>query len=888
MAYVQPQLKIHEEFTTAQASGVSPLYACLVGPKYKLHRYSQSAEKALLGAYSPSVALTGAYPGKVAGGVVDQASVSVWLEKGRLAYYSGADFAMPAGSAAGTNKLASDKTLRASIGYDRDAAFGSRDVSLNDRVEVTWTEGADTGYRATRVMGFINEVEAAVENVVAGANKAAVAVGSVAVASNTIDALAELTPAAVAGSAYSGIRYGYPEEVYTVRVTKSGGSGVAEAMILSDSGTDDVLNKVVNFTSTDIGTRGVKLKLTADSGTGLLTLGEEIVVNASQTYAVPTLTPNATYGGPADTTYIVQCMLGGTVGINTVDNPAPAYKVTTTNGVDAMASTQILAAGSIAIGNYGVCLTVASGAKFCKGDSWTVKANADTFGAIKTMVLADKLVDETDANIKCTTASTVTIKIGLPADVKLPRAAYALTSSAVTVPAGLTYRGNYLGSDQTFPVMAGDMYVDYREFIASGANEVRAVGSSADVLALLGPASESNPLALAADLALANSGGSPVYYVQVASDDVAGYTAALDATTNTQEVYSLVPLTKAEAVKSLVAAHVADQSSAYKNNWRIAWFGSSIGDQKPVYVSEAGMDVLATVVKPGGNEYADLISSNGKFVTNEVAVGDVIRYNYQPSTSGVTTYTEGVVVAVVSEDELRISALDEENFDNEIKIELWRPRSQTAMAGDIAAESNGYGNRRVRNIWPDALPLEDGTEVPSQFLAAALAGLRSGSAPHQPLTNVSIAGFGIPTRTNMFPASDLNTIAGGGTWIVMSSSGDVITRHQLTTDMSDINMREDTVTCNVDSLARRYRSGFADLTGKGNVSQEMLDVIRMRLLSVSSAILAVAWPAAIGPQMQGFDITGIWIDPVLKDQVHVRVTPLLPYPLNNLDVYITI
>jgi hypothetical protein len=243
----------------------------------------------------------------------------------------------------------------------------------------------------------------------------------------------------------------------------------------------------------------------------------------------------------------------------------------------------------------------------------------------------------------------------------------------------------------------------------------------------------------------------------------------------------------------------------------------------------------------------------------------------------------------VAEDELILAASADQAYPTEIKVEVYRTRTDTLWAQAVAAESGGFSDRRVRNIWPDTLPDAAGEEVQGYYLCAALAGLRAGSAPHAPLTNVEVSGFGIPTRSTRFTTTQLNTMAEGGTWIVTADlSGAVYTRHQLTTDNTDINRREDTITTNLDSQSRVYRENFADLIGRGNVSEDMLQLIRVRVHSISAYIMSLPYPVTIGPQLQGYEITQLYVDPALRDHVILRVAPELPYPLNNLDIYLTI
>lgn len=870
MPYVQPQLRIHQEFEAALATGLTPLYACVIGPQYGLHRYSVASEKASLGTYNPASAITAAYPGKAAGSAIETSEVNVWLENAKLQYYTGSGFAVPTGTPAGSNKIRSSAlVLKTANGVARSAAFGTRDVAIGDYVKVSWT-GGSTGTVVSKVIGFVAETLASVGSATAATgNKANQLVAAPAIASSTF---AGTGLSASAAGTYDGLATGDISEQYTVTITTAGASGVAKARVQSLSGRDDASEVTITYASTTIGTRGVTLTIT---GTAPLTVNDVIVMTAAQAYTKPVPTAAGTYNGPADTSYIVQIVKGGVV-----DTDVPTFKVTTNNGVDIQAETAIAASGAQIIGNYGVTLSVTAADKLAAGDVWTITALAETAGAVKTLVLADKLVD---GSAKAIVGDSLTTTIGLTDTIELPAADYTADATTITVSSSIAISAQYLGTIASFNVLTAAVYVEYRELLTTGANVLNSIGDAAAIEAVLGPVSTQNPLAYGVSKALANSGGVTVYFVSVETNDLTGYTAAMNALENTEDVYSIVPLTKAKDVLAMVQASNSDMSSSDNDNWRILWANAAATDLQAIYGVTATK--MATIVDDAsGTNYVNIHSTGGSFITSGVAAGDTVRFAYSPA-----GYSSAVVDAVISEDEIRLLASVGSAYATAVKIEIWRTLDKTSFATEIAQESGAYADRRVRNIWPDVLPDAVGEIVPGYYLCAALAGLRSGSAPHAPLTNVAIIGFGIPARSNSFTRVQLNTMAAAGTWIVVSNvSGTVYSRHQLTTDMTDVNRQEDSITTNLDILSRVLKGNLSDLYGRGNVSDEMIGLIRIRIHSTYSSLQALPYPASIGPQVQGYEITSLARDAVLRDRIVVRSVPILPVPLNGLDVYLTI
>ena len=55
MPYREPKLQIFQDFEAALNTGAEPLFACLVGPNFELHRYSVEDEKAQIADYDRTV-----------------------------------------------------------------------------------------------------------------------------------------------------------------------------------------------------------------------------------------------------------------------------------------------------------------------------------------------------------------------------------------------------------------------------------------------------------------------------------------------------------------------------------------------------------------------------------------------------------------------------------------------------------------------------------------------------------------------------------------------------------------------------------------------------------------------------------------------------------------
>jgi hypothetical protein len=82
MAYIQPQVQVFQEFSQLPQSVVANLNAFVFGPNYRLMRYAQASEKALigLGAYDPDTDTAYDYPNQPSGSVIDLDYVKLYME----------------------------------------------------------------------------------------------------------------------------------------------------------------------------------------------------------------------------------------------------------------------------------------------------------------------------------------------------------------------------------------------------------------------------------------------------------------------------------------------------------------------------------------------------------------------------------------------------------------------------------------------------------------------------------------------------------------------------------------------------------------------------------------------------------------------------------------
>jgi uridine phosphorylase len=896
MAYREPRLRIFQDFQDALTAGAEALHAVILGPQFALHRYSEDSEKARIGSYDRLSNQTYTWPDHVAGGVIDLETAKIMLEGGLLKYFTSATPANLIDD--NSNQIRLDEVVATNSSANRDASLGTRDVKVGDHVKLDWNDGSP--------QQALSVVNALVADITPGSTdpeiSRIVGVGDQTVGATEIVASPTQFTTTYDAAAYDGLADGYPIDTYSIRVTAvSIGTGLGNLndtvlKITSDGGDPEVsvtlsdLNWSVGDSRYEIplGARGAILHL-VDAGAGSVNVEDLWRVTVSQSYTEADVTSAADvevtgpYTGAKNTQYILTVTTGGTCG---TDNIIVDYR--TTNGADSSGTITVAAAdftltqSDYAFGNNNMILSMFDTKQWNAGDVIVFDAAVSTEGPIQTLVLRD--------SIPALASDDITVTLYAEETVELDSNNYTLNQNNITVFANATQQSDLLGTLQSLEVYSGQLFTDYREQLLAAANVVGSIDTLTSVPSILGPVSPLNPLAQGVYDSLSESSGVAVYYIAVGTDDLAGYTKALDVLTEEDAVYSIVPLTNAEDVKALCVSHVDERSNELNNQWRTAWIGNSTTPSKDVY-SEAsgGGDLVATIVDFPPNGAKRVESAGSLFVTNGVKPGDKLRINFNEVDPSNVTYDE-YVIDTVSEDELILLNPLPAPIAVAVKIEVWRDLTNAEFASAIGGYSNTFDNRRVRCIWADSPVYVDGSPRELYYLCAAAAGLRSGVAPHAPLSEVTISSI-LLDPVYKFGRTDLNSMGSGGTWVIVKDNdGRVYTRHQLTTrsNPDDIAEREDSITTNLDHISREFYSGTRDLIGQGNISPDMIALINARIKGISLTIESRPYEAKIGPQLLGLEIVEIVQDEVLRDTVRVRLIPTLPVPLNQMDIYLTV
>lgn len=449
---------------------------------------------------------------------------------------------------------------------------------------------------------------------------------------------------------------------------------------------------------------------------------------------------------------------------------------------------------------------------------------------------------------------------------------------------------------------AANVYVQYRALIKTNTTGIGSVTSTSEIEPLLGVIDPANPLAQGVYHALINAAdSSPVYYIGVDSDDVAGYSAALAYASKTNTVYSLVPLTHDSLVGAAIISHVNNLSTPAKARWRIGWLAPLLAESEVLvdhFTSGTITYDYTGKITPnpvtGFCELFTVVAGASQLPLKNIRIGDTVRYNFHTNARGTLLWDEVTVTNTLTNTTCLVTALDEAVY-TATRIEVVRTYTAQEQTAEFVSRIESTQDRRIRYIFPAQFKY-NGAMIPSYFLAAACAGLRSGVAPHQPLTNKLITGIdqadGVSATYEWFTEEQLNTLAAAGCWIIAQNyTNDApFVRHQLTSAyaLMDTNKSEDSVTTNVDSIAYGLQRRLAPYIGKYNINPTNIALISAEINSELTARATNTFTQSAGNQLISFKINSVIQDPLAKDRIRAEILLEVPTPMNNVYVKLII
>jgi hypothetical protein len=430
----------------------------------------------------------------------------------------------------------------------------------------------------------------------------------------------------------------------------------------------------------------------------------------------------------------------------------------------------------------------------------------------------------------------------------------------------------------------------------------------------LSPITQDNPLALGMYFALLNAPGTLVTGIGVdeasASEPfgtVGGYTRAATFLEGF-EVYGLAVLTHDSTVFQVFSAHVSVMSNPENKGERVVLINPSAPTTKLDTLVASGIDGNTTATPnqfdTGVANLSSLLLANGQPGVGPFTVatgifldvGDGKKYAVVNLTGSIVTLkTTGFLPGENTDAYYATTTLPSPLISQAFAIRVRGAKlvlldgtpDKEAIALTVQQTAQGYGSRRVWSIFPDqcAATLEGIEQIIDGFyMSAAIAGMIGQQPPQQSFTNFPMNGFTRVIGSNgPYGERQLNVMAAGGNYIIVQDAPatPLIARMALTTDLTSIETRTDSITKVVDFTAKFLRQGLKNFIGRFNITQGFLD----SLGHVIQGLLGFLTESGV---LIGANLNNIVQDTNAPDTVLVDITLDVPFPCNYIRLTLVI
>lgn len=470
------------------------------------------------------------------------------------------------------------------------------------------------------------------------------------------------------------------------------------------------------------------------------------------------------------------------------------------------------------------------------------------------------------------------------------------------------------------PVMGVDstLYVTYRAVRQDVTALAKKPGllrfdSTAQLEAAIEPVAPENPLALGVYFALLNAPTSQVTAIGVDTISADAPFGTVEAFTRAAEfleayeVYAIAPLTQDSTVGQVFATHAVAMSEPANKGERLVLFnwpapdravdtlvasgtGDSIGsnsDRFDTGVANLGALLLANGVNPAGtlpvgaDVFLDVYSDDKHYNIQSVSGGTVtVRTAFGPGENEDGFYATTVPAGLLVDETFAVRIRGDE-------LVLAGLPDKQRVAETYQNMGAGVQNRRFWNIVPEScLATVGGVEqrLEGFYMCAAISGMIGQNPPQQSFTNFPMTGFtGVVGSNDYFSTKQLNVIAAGGNYIIVQDAQGVplTSRMALTTDITSVETRTDSIVKVVDYTAKFVRGGLKNFIGRFNITSSFVDT----LSHVCQGLMSFLVDSGV---LVGFTINNIVQDEDNPDTVLIDITLDVPYPCNYIRLTLVV
>jgi hypothetical protein len=372
------------------------------------------------------------------------------------------------------------------------------------------------------------------------------------------------------------------------------------------------------------------------------------------------------------------------------------------------------------------------------------------------------------------------------------------------------------------------------------------------------------------------------------------------------EVYAIAPLTHDVSVGQVFNTHVSVMSSPENKGERIALFNPSQPSSRPDTLIASGLDgntLSSNTFDTGVANLGSLLLSAGLDPTGSFLVetglfldlGDGQKYSVQNISGSIVTVKTSGFLSGENDDGYYATTTAPTSLQAPFVLRV-RGTSLSLTDGSVdkeslattyAATASAYGNRRFWQIIPDRCAATlSGLEqiIEGFYMSAAVAGMIGKQPPQQSFTNFPMTGFTRVLGSNGYMSErQLNICAGGGNYVIVQDEdgAPLISRMALTTDLTSIETRTDSITKVVDFVAKFMRRGLKNFIGRFNITQGFLDTLGQ----VIQGLLGFLSDAGV---LIGSHLNNLVQDEDAPDTVLIDITLDVPFPCNYIRLTLVV
>lgn len=428
--------------------------------------------------------------------------------------------------------------------------------------------------------------------------------------------------------------------------------------------------------------------------------------------------------------------------------------------------------------------------------------------------------------------------------VKLPLARSAFASTGVTVPASVSITVG----DEACTVTSGEVYVNYRELVTEYAlNVVAASATGASRVA--GIADPRNPLGLMYAAASQVSNGF-FYMVATAGTTEADYVDAVNYAAQFEDLYAFVTYEDTPVIYAAKVAAAAKYSNPLIAQFKKVWYAPTIENVDDIYVADSTGNALTASI----NSSSVATLSSGTPSDNGVVPGDYMMVRDSvPDGAGEYSWKKYLITKIVDNATIYLDGAPATALT---KVEFVRNLTNAEYAHKLAAVAAGIDNARVNMVWCSGdISVLGFSGVKPTVVAAIEATTRASLPPHAPMSGLGVTGVTLNDKYK-FTDVEYEILNEGGVWVVSNNSYRVATNyHQITTLTDGTVAEEDSCVSAGDAIVRELRNALSPLAnGSVNVTDQLLDAIRLKVTAVMTGITGRSYGANYGPLVINYSI----------------------------------